>query len=35
MSNKRGAWISRRGQADAERAIDQVIERQPQAGEHV
>lgn len=35
MSSKRGAWISRRGQADAELAIDQVIERQPQAGEQV
>jgi ParB/RepB/Spo0J family partition protein len=35
MSSKRGAWISRRGQADAEVAIDQVIERQPLAGEQV
>jgi len=35
MSSKRGAWISRRGQADAEIAIDQVIGRQPQAGEQV
>ena len=30
MSKQRGAWISRRGQADAEAAIDQVIDRQPQ-----
>jgi ParB family chromosome partitioning protein len=35
MSGKRGAWISRRGQVDAEVAIDQVIERQPLAGEQV
>lgn len=35
MSSKRGAWIGRRGQGDAELAIDQVIERQPQAGEQV
>jgi hypothetical protein len=35
MSSKRGAWIGRRGQGDAEIAIDQVIERQPQAGEQV
>ncbi len=35
MSKQRGAWISRRGQADAEAAIDQVIDRQPQAGEQV
>jgi ParB family chromosome partitioning protein len=35
MSSKRGAWISRRGQTDADHAIDQVIERQPQAGEQV
>jgi ParB/RepB/Spo0J family partition protein len=35
MSSKRGAWISRRGQADAEHAIDQVIDRQVQPGEQV
>jgi ParB/RepB/Spo0J family partition protein len=35
MSGKRGAWISRRGQADAELAIDQVIDRQVQPGEQV
>jgi ParB family transcriptional regulator, chromosome partitioning protein len=35
MSSKRGAWISRRGQADVEAAIDQVIDRQPQPGELV
>lgn len=34
MSNKRGGWISRRGQPDAATAIDQVIERQ-QPGEQV
>jgi hypothetical protein len=34
MGSKRGAWISRRGQADAEVAIDQLI-WQPQAGEQV
>jgi len=35
MSAKRGAWISRRGQAGADAAIDQVIDRQPQTGEQV
>lgn len=35
MTSKRGAWISRRGQADAEHAIDQVIDRQMQPGEQV
>jgi ParB family chromosome partitioning protein len=35
MSKQRGAWISRRGQAGAEAAIDQVIDRQPQMGEQV
>jgi ParB family chromosome partitioning protein len=35
MSSKRGTWISGRGQTDAGLAIDQVIERQPQAGEQV
>ena len=35
MSSKRGAWISRRGQADAEQAIDQVIDRQVQPGDQV
>ena len=28
MSSNREAWISRRGQADADAAIDQVIDRQ-------
>jgi ParB family chromosome partitioning protein len=35
MSKSRGAWISRRGQAGAEQAIDLVIARQPQPGEQV
>jgi ParB family chromosome partitioning protein len=35
MSTKRGRWISRRGQAGADAAIDQVIDRQPQPGEQV
>src|SRR5262249_30929756 len=35
MSKNRGAWISRRGQANAEAAIDQVIDRQPQQGEQL
>jgi len=35
MTNRRSAWIDRRGQRGAEDAIDQVIERQPQAGEQV
>jgi ParB family chromosome partitioning protein len=35
MSKQRSGWISRRGQVDAEAAIDQVIDRQPQAGEQV
>jgi ParB/RepB/Spo0J family partition protein len=35
MSSRRGAWISRRGQAGVEAAIDQVIDRQPQSGEQV
>lgn len=35
MSKQHGAWISRRGQAGAEAAIDQVIDHQPQAGEQV
>jgi ParB family transcriptional regulator, chromosome partitioning protein len=35
MSKQRDAWISRRGQAGAEAAIDQVIDRQLQAGEQV
>jgi ParB family chromosome partitioning protein len=35
MSTKRGKWISRRGQAGADAAIDQVIDRQPQPGEQV
>jgi len=35
MSNRRSAWIDRRGQPGAEAAIDQVIERQPHAGEQV
>jgi ParB family transcriptional regulator, chromosome partitioning protein len=35
MSNKRGQWITRRGQADVAAAIDQVIDQQPRPGEHV
>jgi len=35
MSNRRSAWIDRRGQRGAEAAIDQVLERQVQAGEQV
>src|SRR5262249_14217396 len=35
MSSKRGTWISQRGQAGADAAIDQVIDRQPQPGEQV
>jgi ParB family chromosome partitioning protein len=35
MSNRRSAWIDRRGQRGADAAIDQVIERQPHAGEQV
>jgi ParB family transcriptional regulator, chromosome partitioning protein len=35
MSKSRGTWISRRGQAGAEQAIDLVIARQPQPGEQV
>jgi ParB family chromosome partitioning protein len=35
MSNRRSTWIDRRGQRGADAAIDQVIDRQPQAGEHV
>jgi ParB family transcriptional regulator, chromosome partitioning protein len=35
MSSAHGRWISRRGQADAELAIDQVIDRQPQPGEQI
>ena len=35
MSNRRSAWIERRGQHGAEAAIDQVIERQVQVGEQV
>jgi len=35
MSNRRSAWIERRGQRGADAAIDQVIERQPHAGEQV
>jgi ParB family chromosome partitioning protein len=35
MSKNRGMWISRRGQAGAQAAIDQVIDRQPQPGEQV
>jgi ParB family chromosome partitioning protein len=35
MSSNRGAWISRRGQADADAAIDQVIDHRPQPGEQV
>jgi len=35
MTIKRGRWISRRGQAGADAAIEQVIDRQPQPGEQV
>jgi ParB/RepB/Spo0J family partition protein len=35
MSSKREAWISRRGQANADAAIDQVIDHRPQPGEQV
>lgn len=35
MTTKRGGWISKRGQADACAAIEQVIERSVQAGEQV
>ncbi len=35
MSNRRSTWIDRRGQRDADAAIDQVIDRQPQTGEQV
>ena len=35
MSNQRGQWISRRGQADASAAIDQVIDHRPQPGERI
>jgi ParB family transcriptional regulator, chromosome partitioning protein len=35
MSNKRGQWLTRRGQADVAAAIDQVIDQQPRPGELV
>jgi ParB family transcriptional regulator, chromosome partitioning protein len=35
MRSNCGAWISRRGQEDAEAAIDQVIDHRPQPGEQV
>jgi ParB family chromosome partitioning protein len=35
MSNRRNTWIERRGQPGADAAIDQVIDRQAQAGEQV
>ncbi|MFL5806156.1 MAG: ParB/RepB/Spo0J family partition protein [Roseiflexaceae bacterium] len=35
MSGKRGTWIARRGQADADLAIDQVIDQRPQPGEQI
>src|SRR5258706_9131249 len=35
MSSKRSQWITRRGQAGVEAAIDQVIDHQPQPGEQV
>jgi ParB family transcriptional regulator, chromosome partitioning protein len=35
MTGKRSSWISRRGQADADLAIDQVIDQRPQQGEQV
>ena len=33
MSNKRGEWIARRGQAGAGAAIERVLDLQPQPGE--
>jgi ParB family transcriptional regulator, chromosome partitioning protein len=35
MSGKRSTWIARRGQADADLAIDQVIDQRPQPGEQI
>jgi ParB family transcriptional regulator, chromosome partitioning protein len=35
MSGKRGTWIARRGQADADLAIDQVIDQRPQPDEQI
>jgi ParB family chromosome partitioning protein len=35
MTGKRSGWIGRRGQADADLAIDQVIDQRPQQGEQV
>jgi ParB/RepB/Spo0J family partition protein len=35
MSGKRGQWITRRGQAGVETAIDQVLDQQPRPGEQV
>jgi ParB-like nuclease domain len=35
MSNKRGPWLTRRGQADVAAAIDQVVNQQPRPGEQV
>jgi ParB family chromosome partitioning protein len=35
MSGKRSPWIARRGQADADLAIDQVIDQRPQPGEQI
>jgi ParB family chromosome partitioning protein len=35
MSNKRGVWIARRGQAGAGAAIERVLDLQPPPGEHV
>ena len=32
MSNKRSQWIARRGQLDAELAIEQVIDQRPVPG---
>jgi ParB family chromosome partitioning protein len=35
MSSNRAAWISRRGQANADAAIDQVIDHRPQPGDQM
>jgi ParB/RepB/Spo0J family partition protein len=35
MSNKRGQWLARRGQAEAELAIEQVIDQRPAVGEQI
>jgi ParB/RepB/Spo0J family partition protein len=35
MSNRRGQWLTRRGQADMAAAIDQVVDQQPRPGEQI